>query len=229
MPGRLHRSDEVYNHMLVRIADGEWKEGDKIPSESQLCKAYSVSRISVRSALQRLQGQGLVTTVPGIGSFVSARPQEGPVRPRMGSSITSAAFLEFFEFRQAVEFKAIELFVVHATDSDLRNLRDLLGRMAACGDSDRAAFSALDYAFHMNILHGSRNSYLIGAMEPYAEQYRHYLTEIVRLSPKPVPDLAQEHEELYRLLAEKKPTAAKEFLLSDNAYYHVTVFDTHNR
>ncbi len=227
MPGRLHRSDEVYNHMLVRIAEGEWKEGDKIPSESQLCKAYSVSRISVRSALQRLQGQGLVTTVPGIGSFVSARPQEAAVRPRLGSSISSAAFLEFFEFRQAIEFKAIELFVVHGTSRDLHILRDLVARMYECGDDDRADFSALDYAFHMHVLHGCRNSYLIGAMEPYADQYRHYLTEIVRLSPKPVPDLAVEHEELYRLLAEKKPTAAKEFLLSDNAYYHVTVFDAH--
>ncbi|MCD8350316.1 MAG: FCD domain-containing protein [Planctomycetaceae bacterium] len=227
MPGRLHRSDEVYNHMLVRIAEGEWKEGDKIPSESQLCKAYSVSRISVRSALQRLQGQGLITTVPGIGSFVSAHPQEISIRPHMGSSISSAAFLEFFEFRQAIEFKAIELFVIHGSDRDLQSMQDLVARMMECSDSDRAGFSALDYAFHMNILHGCRNSYLIGAMEPYADQYRHYLTEIVRLSPKPVPDLAVEHAELYRLLAEKKPTAAKEFLLSDNAYYHVTVFDAH--
>lgn len=223
--GRLHRSDEVYNQMLVRISDGEWLEGDKIPSENQLCKMFAVSRISVRSAIQRLQGQGLLTTVQGIGSFVAAPLHDAPVQPRASSSITSAAFMEFFEFRQALEFKAIDLFVVHGNDADLRRLQEIVAKMRKAAPDDRAGFADHDYAFHVNILHGSRNTYIIGAMEPYAERYRHYLAEIVRLSSKPLAELALEHAKIVRSLRDKKPREVKEFLLADNAFYHATLFD----
>ena len=53
---RLPLSEEVFNQIVVRISEGDWVEGEKLPSESQLCEMFHVSRISVRAALQKLKG-----------------------------------------------------------------------------------------------------------------------------------------------------------------------------
>jgi GntR family transcriptional regulator len=43
-----------------RIADGEFRTGDMLPTEEQLCKEYGVSRITVRHAIDRLATELLV-------------------------------------------------------------------------------------------------------------------------------------------------------------------------
>ncbi|WKD58482.1 GntR family transcriptional regulator [Corynebacterium caspium] len=44
--------------------------GDKIPSESQLCQEYQVSRITVRRAIDDLTQEGLLERVQGRGTYV---------------------------------------------------------------------------------------------------------------------------------------------------------------
>ncbi len=51
--------------------------GQKLPSEAQMQKAFGVSRITVRQALNELQAEGLIETLNGKGSFVT-RPADAP-------------------------------------------------------------------------------------------------------------------------------------------------------
>lgn len=52
------------------IRAGEVQEGDRLPTEEQLCQQHSVSRAVVRAAMQELARQGLVIKIPGKGTFV---------------------------------------------------------------------------------------------------------------------------------------------------------------
>ena len=52
------------------IYNKEYKDGEKLLSENQLCKQYSVSRITVRQALSKLEQKNLVYSVHGKGTFV---------------------------------------------------------------------------------------------------------------------------------------------------------------
>jgi GntR family transcriptional regulator len=71
------RSFEPYYQQLKRILvndiEGNRHEGEMLPSESEMCRAYSVSRTVVRQALAELEGEGLVLKVKGKGTFVTGR------------------------------------------------------------------------------------------------------------------------------------------------------------
>ena len=70
------RSFEPYYQQLKRIlvkGIESGTEGDMLPSESELCKQYSVSRTVVRQALAELEAEGLVHKVKGKGTYVTGR------------------------------------------------------------------------------------------------------------------------------------------------------------
>jgi GntR family transcriptional regulator len=71
------RSFEPYYQQLKRILiqdiESNLGEGDQLPSESELCRRYSVSRTVVRQALGGLENEGLVLKVKGKGTYVTGR------------------------------------------------------------------------------------------------------------------------------------------------------------
>jgi GntR family transcriptional regulator len=60
----------IADEIRAKIASGELKPGDKLPSISQLTKQYSVSAQPVKSALLVLQTEGIVEGHQGRGVFV---------------------------------------------------------------------------------------------------------------------------------------------------------------
>lgn len=62
---------QLKEEILKKILAKQWKVGEKIPNEYELCEQYHVSRITVRQALSELEKDGYVVRKQGKGTYVS--------------------------------------------------------------------------------------------------------------------------------------------------------------
>lgn len=62
--------EKIYKQLLERIIEGEFKEGDRVPSEQELATDFNVSRITSKKALDVLSEHGVIERIRGKGSFV---------------------------------------------------------------------------------------------------------------------------------------------------------------
>jgi GntR family transcriptional regulator len=116
---RDHRFGPLYfqvEHVLrERIVSQEYKPGGKIPSENDLSREMSVSRVTIRAALHQLVTEGILSTVQGKGTFVSQHsPNSAAPKMKFMGSLE-----ELYDQILKVSVKDVELTYVPATE-DLR-------------------------------------------------------------------------------------------------------------
>ena len=62
---------QLKEYIKKKIESGEFKPGDRIPTEQELCEMFDISRTPVRQALTELAYEGILYRRPGRGTFVS--------------------------------------------------------------------------------------------------------------------------------------------------------------
>lgn len=65
------------------IGGGQYRAGDRLPTEAQLSARFGVNRHTVRQALASLADEGLLHARRGAGVFVTGRPIEYPIGRRV--------------------------------------------------------------------------------------------------------------------------------------------------
>lgn len=68
----MHNSlyESIKDDIKQKINNGTYKQGDKIPTEMELCKLFNVSRQTANKALRDLVMEGYVQRFPRSGTFV---------------------------------------------------------------------------------------------------------------------------------------------------------------
>ena len=62
---------QVENSIREKIENGEWKVGQKLPTEPELCQFFGVSRTTIRQAVDSLVSAGLLAKKQGSGTYVT--------------------------------------------------------------------------------------------------------------------------------------------------------------
>ncbi len=68
---------QVIEHLRARMAEGEWKAGDALPSEFALAAQIGVSQGTVRKALNQMASDNLIDRRQGKGTYM---PEQSPAR-----------------------------------------------------------------------------------------------------------------------------------------------------
>lgn len=69
----IPRYMQVMNYYIPLIKSGKLKEGDKMPTEEEICRLFQISRITVRKALDGLMQSGYIYKQQGKGSYVTTK------------------------------------------------------------------------------------------------------------------------------------------------------------
>jgi GntR family transcriptional repressor for pyruvate dehydrogenase complex len=157
---------EVEAQLREAILSGELSEGDKLPTEPELAKMFSVSRSTVREALRSLAVTGMIERVPGSGggTFVRAMGAD-----QLSETLQEAMALlvqlgqveegEIVDVRSLLEVPACRLAAVHRTREDLDELWEIIEREKASSIDDPAV-PELDLLFHSGVARASGNRVL---------------------------------------------------------------------
>ena len=80
----------ILDALRESVISGEYREGARLPSETDLVRRFGVSRMTIVKAFKELQQQGLVVRRPGSGTFVAPNGQEsrlfGLLIPELGQT-----------------------------------------------------------------------------------------------------------------------------------------------
>lgn len=167
MVERLSKS--VTDALLARIARGEFRPGDQLPTELELMEEHAVGRNTVREAMQALRTLGLVEIRPRLG----ARLLEGRAESALATSAISVLLREdtideLYEVRLILEPAAAARAARNRTDADLAAIRRALTHFRVAYESGENVYEA-DIEFHQAVAAASGNTVLARVLSPMAD------------------------------------------------------------
>jgi len=215
--GRPRQRARGLAHGLVddlsgRIRDGALRPGDKLPTESEIMRAFGVSRTVVREALSKLQAAELVETHHGVGTFVLQPRAGGMFRLDPGEIATSVDVLAVLELRISLETESAGLAASRRTEEQLLVMRQALDEfernVGVAGDT-----VAPDFRFHLQIAQSTGNPYFADIMSHLGTTIipRTRISAIRNLdrSGAYLSRVNREHEEIYAAIARRDPESAR--------------------
>ena len=84
-------SGKIEESIELAIRKKQYKAGEKLPTEGELCKSFGVSRTVVREALRKLSARGLVVIKQGRRHARASRTAMLNPSLKLGSTNASAA------------------------------------------------------------------------------------------------------------------------------------------
>lgn len=168
--------DKVAKQLRSLIESGEYKPGDKLPSERALCEMMAVSRIAVREAIRDLVAKNLLEVRAGNGTYVKSVTASDFMDPLMIKLINGYTVRDLIEFRDMIEVSCCRLAVQRATQDDLDSLWQILESMKEQLKEHNDYFAA-DLEFHSLIAKASGNNILVLVLNRVGDIIREVIRE----------------------------------------------------
>jgi len=171
---------QVYEQLKKLLLDGHWQAGERIPSETELCRLMGVSRISVRTALKALIAQGFLIARQGEGTFVldvTLDMNMDVLVPIIG--LDEKNILEVLEYRKVIEVGIVPLVFKNLTDDDVQYLRENLEELERTPEEEIAKITELDLEFHRKLCRISGNTLIIRVNQILGELFRKTMEDVV--------------------------------------------------
>jgi|SRR5579871_2537671 len=197
--GRRGAVADVLAALQAQIMGGEYRLDDRLPSESELCRTFGVSRPVVREALVSLQALGLTASQPGIGTFVVSDRVRAPLLLGRYSPANVR------EVRRCIEIPAARLAAERRSDRDVGEMAAILARMEDADDPARR--NQLDASFHIAIARASGNPLTVKLVEELRTVLEEHSLAAAR-APWRRRAAAEEHRAIYDAIVDRDPDAA---------------------
>jgi DNA-binding FadR family transcriptional regulator len=150
------RGVAVLDALAQMIERAGLKIGDRLPPEVSLASALGVGRSTIREALNRWEGLGIIKRRRGDGTYLAARVQTSHGLVPTMVRLEGEALLRLLEVRRALENDVVRKAAVNATAAQRGEISRLCNRLLSDVD-ERRPWRRADAAFHGAIYDASGN------------------------------------------------------------------------
>jgi DNA-binding GntR family transcriptional regulator len=184
-----------YEKLRDAITSGDLQPSQRLV-EAELSETFGLSRAAVRTALVRLEQDGLVSHERHRGAKVRL--------------VTEEEAVEILEARAALESVAVRSAALNATKADVTELRGLLAQMKSLlKDGDLLRVSDVNARLHRRLLEISRNQTAIRLTATLNSQLVRFQFRTI-LAPGRAPQSLAEHTAVVDAVAAQDPDAAEQ-------------------
>lgn len=170
---KIGNSDTLVNEIITQLSqaiiEGDFKPGDKLPSEAELCEQLAVGRNSLREAIRVLNAMGVVKTKRGQGTFLQDTISHEVFNPLIFRLILDPKnTTDVFELRVMVESIVIIMAIYKASPEEIQSIRDLVDETNRIAQSNQGSIDdliKLDMQFHLSIAKCVHNKLIEAILE----------------------------------------------------------------
>lgn len=207
-------SDVIMERIEAMIVDGTLQAGARLPSERDLAQQFSVSRPSLREAIQKLEARGLLERRQGGGTYVCNNLQERVAEPLLDllNQHPESQF-DLLEFRHALEGISSYYAALRGTSTDFEQIQASFDKLSAQGEPDLHQQAQALSDFNLCIAEASHNVillHLVRSMQPLLTKNIEQNLKDLALRPNTFEQLHQHRQQIVTAITAGEPDQARD-------------------
>lgn len=215
--------ERVVNYIRHEIWRGNLKCGERLPSERDLAEMLGVSRNSVREAIRTLNLMGFISSVHGVGNFVSCDLEQNLSETlRMMLMMGETNYLQVSQLRRGLESETARLAASRILPKQISKLTDLARRIREEANAEKG--SLLDQEFHTLLCEAAGNKLIYALFMAMVTTINDFITTMygrIVLDEEQAEKLYTAHEKLVDALSHHDEEEAVRAI-----QYHFEIVDT---
>lgn len=152
---------QVQSELIRMVEEGHFAVNRRLPPERDLCTQFSVSRSTLRKALDHLEARGLISRHVGRGTFVGWPKAAASAGLLEIGEQTSPS--ELMELRLMIEPQIARLAAMRASPAEIAHMRHCVARSETTEDSE--AYELWDSTLHRAIAQAAHNALVLAVFE----------------------------------------------------------------
>ncbi len=196
-----------------RILSRTLREGERLPSETELARQFGVNRSTVREALRELESAGLLERRPGSKLMTVSRPRHRAVAKDVSRALAlhDVTFFEVWEALTQLEPPMAEIAARNRTPTDLDSLATASLRFA---QESTATGTAVHHTaeFFRCVGRATRNQVLGLAQEPLLDLLEPSLRVMIDKVPQARARIATAQRRILEAISRRDAEAARSWM-----------------
>jgi DNA-binding GntR family transcriptional regulator len=187
--------EKAYLELRKLILNGELKPGEFL-TERTLVEMLGMSRTPIRSALERLDVEGLANYTPNKGLIVA--------------EISLNRAIDIYDFRTAIEcFVVRKLALRNWADEDIQAIKDNLKEQEDCVNrNDFESFTTADSAYHRMLAQIFENSEILSTMDQLQDRLYQIALKVLRKNRTRIHESYEDHVRIFESIIQGKSQEA---------------------
>lgn len=162
---RRGMADRLASRIKSMIREGEYQQGDRLPSIMEMARRFGVGHPTIREALTKLETMGFVQIRHGSGVYVSRSEDVLVVAsPDFAGTVTRKLLLDLINVRMPLELQSVSDAIANGSDAHVQEMRRLL-ELAGSNLTNEIVLVPANMAFHREIAVASGNIVLKQVIE----------------------------------------------------------------